>query len=163
MRPVRSRPSSRYAIIILAALVLIISGCAGGEKPPTTAGEPPATTGAPASPDSTIIFERSGGIAGLHDKLTIDRDGGAGLIRRNGEVRFQVDPRQHRKIRSALAAASFSKLKGDNLPERPQPDSFRYSVTYQGHTVVATDSTVPSDLRPALGLLQEVVDSHRVR
>ncbi len=90
-----------------------------------------------------ILFERSGGFAGMTVTLTVDT------------ATLSTDAAA--QLRNWVAAADFFRLPA--LPTSTQADRFQYRVTIeednQKHTVTVGEAGVPDTLRPLLEWLME--------
>jgi len=105
-----------------------------------------------------IDYQRSGGIRGLVDHLTISEDGSAQLSRKAARSEFTVAPSVLTEIREVLAGIDFSALKSKYEPDRPGADMYEYVITYGGHTVEAVETVLFSELRPLVQLLDRIID-----
>ncbi|WP_433462804.1 hypothetical protein [Spirillospora sp. CA-128828] len=100
-----------------------------------------ATTG----PDVLVTYERSGGFAGIHEKVTVDVTGTA-LV---NDEKVVLDDAQMRGLRRALGRV----VTTDSSPDGCQvADHFTYTLTYRGHG--ATRCRLPSDWRAAVERLE---------
>jgi hypothetical protein len=78
-----------------------------------------------------ITYNKSGGIAGINDTLTVYADGTLKLQNRRGEDRTaQVDPSELNKLRDLLASPEFAGLQLS--PPVVAPDQFAYELTVPG-------------------------------
>jgi hypothetical protein len=115
--------------------------------------------GAQAKPHTIIRYHRSGGFAGVDQRLVIRSDNVA-LAYGRGSSRplpAQLGAQQVRRLRQALDAAHLDTLHR-HYPAPGAADTFQYSVTYKGHTVDADETKVPHRLSRALQLLQKTYD-----
>ena len=91
-----------------------------------------------------IIFERTGGLMGRKVSLTLDLD--------------ELPRDQSETLSRLLDEAHFFTLP-ENLPTRPVPDGFQYTITVESekgkHTIRTGDTTAPAELRPLLNELSE--------
>ncbi|WP_433473145.1 hypothetical protein ACQPZP_30410 [Spirillospora sp. CA-142024] len=100
-----------------------------------------ATTG----PDVLVTYERSGGFAGIHEKVTVD---GTGTALVNDE-KVVLDDAQMRGLRRALRRV----VTTESSPAGCQvADHFTYTLTYRGQS--ATRCLLPSDWRAAVERLE---------
>ena len=87
-----------------------------------------------------ILFERSGGFAGLKMSTTIDMD--------------SLPEEEAEKLHDLLDEADFFELPELIQPARPVPDEFTYLITVEGegrrHTVRTSDSAASDELRMLL-------------
>ena len=103
-----------------------------------------------------VVFTRSGGFAGDLDRLTIDESGHAVLTtRRVPEASFELAPDDLAKLRQALEQARLRTL--PRQPPSDVPDDVQYDLTYQGESVRAYDSSLPTRLRPAINHLEAIM------
>ena len=110
-----------------------------------------------------IYFRRTGGFVGLDDQLTINVSGSVTLERKDDQFRFVLAIDSIRKLASLLDNAKFAELRGYDRRSRRGADFFEYQLTYQDHTVRASDPTVPNALWPVLEALDEIISIHSVR
>ena len=86
---------------------------------------------------TTIIYKRSGGVAGNNQDFTLDLN------------TMPEDEAQH--ILQLITNANFFNLP-ENLVAQPSPDEFEYTLTVEAgnssHTIHCTDTTMPKPLRP---------------
>lgn len=112
---------------------------------------------------AAIDYDKSGGIAGVHDHLHIAPGGKAilkgGYGTEAGTTGFRVGPRRLAALRKALATARFGTIPPESGPTGCA-DCFVYSVTYRGHTVTRDEIDVPERLAPVLRQLQAIIDAH---
>jgi hypothetical protein len=91
-----------------------------------------------------ILFERSGGFAGMTRTTTIDTD--------NLPV-YQVQ-----QLSPLLEAANFFSLPSSINSQSPQNDRFWYTLTVEdngkSHTVTVSEAALPGTLRPLIDWIQ---------
>lgn len=104
-----------------------------------------------------IDYQRTGGIAGFDDHLTVQRDGVATLSRRAVETQFALGSDELGRLETLFAQAGFQKMRREYLPDQPGADRFEYRVTYKGHTVRTFDGAVPQALEDILDELNRIV------
>lgn len=138
------------------ALCAALAGCGNATADPEHGPAP-----RPASP-SPIDYAKTGGIAGVSERLHIGRTGRAMVSEQTGvdsaASRFQVGAKRLSSLRAALAKSGFAGIGA------PQPtgcaDCFIYTVAWRGHSVTRDESDVPSRLAPVLRQLGAIVDAH---
>jgi len=90
-----------------------------------------------------ILFERTGGFAGLKLKATLDAE--------------SLPPQQARRLRKLLEESRFFELPLRLEGPVSRPDRFKYRLTVENnnciHTVQANEDAVPSEMRPLLDWL----------
>jgi len=159
--------------ILTAALLIAFASCTTPNSAATPVRSPvPGATSAeaipaitPRIPESTpgaailIEFHRSGGIAGLRDRLTIYANGRARLVRASTSCEFDLDIATVDQLQNLFDQAEFSKLGAKYFPSRKGSDLFEYELTYRDHTVGTMDTAVPESLWPILDLLNQIVEN----
>jgi hypothetical protein len=113
---------------------------------------------APAGAATRLVrYDVGGGIAGVSERLVVDRDGSA---RQSGDStrRFTVSATQLRRLKHELEAARFGSLKRTYRPEVPVSDGITQSVRYKGFEVsVSTGADVPDRLARVLRRLSNLM------
>lgn len=96
-------------------------------------------------PDVLVTYERTGGFAGIHEKVTVDMSGTA-LV---NDEKVALDDREMRGLRAALGriVTTESSQAGCRVA-----DHFTYTLTYRGHR--ATRCWLPSDWQDAVARLE---------
>jgi hypothetical protein len=113
---------------------------------------------APARAATRLVrYDVGGGIAGVSERLVVDRDGSA---RQSGDTtrRFTVSAAQLRRLKHELEAARFGSLKRTYRPKVPVSDGITQSVRYKGFEVsVSTGADVPDRLARVLRRLSNLM------
>jgi hypothetical protein len=113
---------------------------------------------APAGAATRLVrYDVGGGIAGVSERLVVDRDGSA---RQSGDTtrRFRVSAAQLRRLKHELEAARFGSLKRSYRPDVPVSDGTTQSVRYKGFEVsVSTGADVPDRLARVLRRLSNLM------
>lgn len=112
-----------------------------------------------SSSETLIEYRRSGGFAGLNDRLVIKKSGEATLTRNSEHSEFTLDGDTMKRLQVLFEEANFSQLRKEYPPLQPGADFFEYVVTYKGHTVRTMDGAVPPSLEPVLEALNQIVES----
>lgn len=90
-----------------------------------------------------ILFERTGGFAGLKLKASLDAEA--------------LPPRQARRLKKLLQESRFFELPLRLDTPAPRPDRFQYRLTIENnncvHTVQASEDAMPPEMRPLLDWL----------
>jgi len=134
-------------IVLLAALVC--SGCLWVKTPPISR---------PAAPAVLVDYHRTGGIAGVDDRLVIF-DNGAGIVSgktRNTEILLNQSDLIH--ITSLFDEAQFSLLEGNYTSRHGGADFIQYSISYHGKTVKSEDSATPPSLQSVIDGLNTIMN-----
>ena len=154
---------ARSAVTCLVVLALGLGAC-GDDDEVTT--EPSGSNG------PLVSYERTGGIAGLSESLTVAEDGQAELGVGQPDpatTEFGVADAELESLRATVEAAD---LGGVSLPGGPSAcaDCFVYEIETEAGAVTYDDAqadglvegaAVPDSVTRLAGELQELVDSHR--
>jgi hypothetical protein len=133
-------PQRLFAGGVCTIAVISLIGCGEGDSPPSNA---------------LVSFERSGGLAGFADRLTIYRDGEAVSEPTAGERRerhFKLSSSELRHLKSLLAGADLPSLKSA-YSDGTDPDELHFTIAVSGYTVETEQSALPRQLVPLTGFL----------
>ncbi len=141
-------------LVVIIACLLIVVGCAGNSEPTPTTGN-----------GVMLTYERSGGIAGLRDELTIYYDGRYEVQRNGSETEFTLDRSELTHLENLIQQANFFQLQDNYLPGNIIPDAFQYVISYRTeegkmHTVHTMTTAVPELLEPVLSELNQIIARH---
>lgn len=112
--------------------------------------------------DTVIVYNRSGGFAGLQQEWTIYSDGR--IILPDGSQK-QIDPTQVQAVFDAIATANFQSLKASYVPKDTCCDRFTHVITVQTggetHTVTTVDQAPdePVELAAVLEAINELIQT----
>jgi hypothetical protein len=151
------------------------AGSAAGPAPSASAGgEPPAPTGSAARPGRTtapggtrvppalpagqplVSVVRAGGIAGVHERLTVYPDGRVERASRTARCDGRLTAAQTAALRTELDRARVTRLPPPS-GRPPVADGFTYLITYRGTIVRAAQGDVPAPLAPAVRRLSALL------
>ena len=136
--------------IVLVIAALVLTGCLGFRNIPLPV---------PGGPVLLVDYQRSGGIAGLSDRLVVF-DNGAGLVSsRTTSREIQLNATELEQITTIFAKAKFADLEGNYTSRRGGADLMQYSISYRGMTVNTEDTAVPADLEPVIADLNRILDN----
>ena len=141
---------------LLVPLVFILLAACGGDGTGVEDDIGPAETLPPSGPLVTLL--RYGGIAGAHERVSVDAIGVATVIsdRADNTVTRTLTPTDLAALRSALRRADIKSLRRNYL-DRQARDAYQYDVTYQGTTVTADEGVIPDKLRPVVDQLAKLI------
>ena len=135
----------RLAIAI--ALAMLATGC-GSER----------SNGA----DPLVSYQRSGGIAGVDERLVIYPAGEAKIAIGEpdpDEQRFEIGEPALERLRSDLAAADFAAI--NRGPGVGCADCFEYEIDHAGETASFNEAAdVPDSVREVTARLGRIVEAH---
>jgi hypothetical protein len=119
----------------------------------------PATETAQETKSVAIIkYQRSGGLVGYQDILTITSDGNATLVQNNAQYRFTINQDTTNQLIAKLDLIGFSTLRKEYLPSDTCCDLIEYTITYKDHTIRTMDTAIPESLQPVLDALNQIIE-----
>jgi hypothetical protein len=137
-----------FMIVLLAAVAL--SGCLGVKTPPISRPTPPAVF---------ADYHRTGGIAGLDDRIVIFDNGVAVISQKTASTEITLNQSDLRRITGIFDKAQFYMLEGNYSARHGAADFFRYTISYHGKTVIAEDSATPPSLQPIIDEMNRIIKS----
>lgn len=141
--------STPVALAGLAALAALLAGCAttGPAATPTA----PATAGSGPSTGQSVrvVLERSGGIAGIRDTVTVEPDGRWTVVDRSGASRTgRLSATDLARLRQLAADPRLATESAATAAPTNCADAFSYRLTVDGRTTGYLDCPTDPD-RPA--------------
>jgi hypothetical protein len=136
-----------FLIVLMAAAA--ISGCLGIKTPPVSHTTPPAIV---------VDYHRTGGIAGLDDRIVIFDNGVAVISQKTASTDITLNQSDLLRIARIFDEAQFSMLQGNYTARGGAADYFRYTISYHGRTVIAEDSAVPPSLQPVIDEMNRIIN-----
>jgi hypothetical protein len=141
----------RRILLIVAVFFGFLVGYACSSEPMPTNGN-----------GIMLTYERSGGIAGLRDQLTIYHNGRCELQRNGSRIEFSLDSIELNRLEQLIQQANFPELKGSYLPDNSIPDAFEYVISYHTqegsrYAVRTRTTAIPEALGPLLNELSQIV------
>ncbi|GAA3086660.1 hypothetical protein [Streptosporangium carneum] len=132
-----------FAAVLLAAVAA---------SPAAARADVPARA-APGTPAATIFYEKSGGFAGIHQAITIDRYGRAHGTNGDTTADFRLTPAEFRALQRRLAYIRTwsSSREGCDIA-----DHFTYTLVYRDRHATRCHEP-PYDWRPAIAQFEELV------
>jgi hypothetical protein len=127
--------------VVLVVTALVLTGCLGVKTP--------AAPG-PANPALFVDYQRTGGIAGVNDRLVIFDNGVALVSSRTTSREIVLNQSDLEHISGIFDAGQFAMLEGNYTSRRGGADLMQYSITYQGKTVITEDTAIPPSLEPVI-------------
>jgi len=136
-------PIRNWTAVFLIFLILAVttSGCLGTRTP---------VTASPPLPTVLLDYHRTGGIAGVDDRIVIFNNGAALIATRAGNHAFQVNQSEIERIDRIFKQAGFDALEETYTSQSGGADFMRYSITYQNKTVITEDTTIPYTLQSVI-------------
>ena len=134
-------------VLFLIAAVMV-SGCLGSRTPPVSR---------PTVPSVLVDYYRSGGIAGIQDRLVIFDNGVAVVSGRTGNHEIELNQTDVNQIILLFDQGHFQSLEGNYSGRKGSADLIRYTITYHGKTVSAEDTAIPPPLQPVIDELNRII------
>jgi len=143
-------PRTGYWIIPCCLLILILAGagCLGTRIPEPASQTPPAVL---------VDYHRTGGIAGINDRLVIFDNGVAVISGRSGNTEMLLNQSDLALLSVLFNQSGYSQLQTQYSAPRGSSDRITYSISYHGKTVTTDDSTVPPSLLPVIADLNHIL------
>jgi hypothetical protein len=134
------------AVLVVAAIVL--AGCLGMKTPPVPD---------PAAPSLFVDYQRTGGVAGVDDRLVIF-DNGVTLVKSRTATReILLNQSDLEQLSAVFDAGQFANLEGNYTSPRGGADLLQYSISYQGRTIITEDTALPPSLEPVIRELDRII------
>jgi hypothetical protein len=127
--------------VVLVVAALVLTGCLGVKTPPVSR---------PAAPALFVDYQRTGGIAGVNDRLVIFDNGVTLVSSRTTSREILLNQSNLEQISAVFDTAQFPMLEGNYTSRRGGADLMQYSITYHGRTVNTEDTAVPLSLEPVI-------------
>ena len=136
-------------MLVVAAIVL--AGCLGMKTPPVPDH---------AAPILFVDYQRTGGVAGVDDRLVIF-DNGVTLVKSRTATReILLNQSDLEQISAVFDAGQFAMLEGNYTSRRGGADLLQYSIRYQGKTVITEDTAIPPSLEPVIREMDHIISSN---
>jgi len=136
------------AVLVVTALVL--AGCLGAKPLPVPN---------PVTPTLFVDYQRSGGIAGVNDRLVIFGNGAGLVSSRTTSREILLNQSDLEQISALFDEAQFRMLEGNYTSRRGGADFMQYSISYQGKTVNTEDTAIPASLEPVIKEMNRILST----
>jgi hypothetical protein len=127
--------------VVLVIAALMLTGCLGVKAP---------VVSRPAAPALFVDYQRTGGIAGVNDRLVIFDNGITLVSSRSTSREILLNQSNLEQISAVFDTAEFPLLEGNYTSRHGGADLKQYSITYQGRTVNTEDTAIPPSLEPVI-------------
>ena len=124
------------------------------KTPPVSRTTPPAIL---------VDYHRTGGVAGLDERLVIFDNGVAVFSGKDVNKEIPVNQTELEIIGRLFDKAQFSMLESNYTSRRSRADFMQYTISYHGKTVNTEDSAVPPALQPVIDELNRIVSTGQVQ
>jgi len=135
---------------VLVIIAVAFTGCIGVKTQPVPR---------PETPSLFVDYQRTGGIAGVNDRLVIFDNGVALVSSRTTSREILLNQSDLEQISAAFDAAQFTVLEGNYTSRRGGADFMQYSINYQGRTVNTEDTAIPPSLEPVIREMDRILST----
>jgi hypothetical protein len=135
-------------VLVVAAIVL--TGCFGVKTPPVSR---------PAAPTLFVDYQRSGGFAGVDERLVIFDNGVTLVSSRTTSREMLLNQSELEQISALFDAAKFPLLEGNYTSRRGGADFMQYSIGFKGKTVHTEDTAIPASLEPVIREMDRILST----
>jgi hypothetical protein len=107
-----------------------------------------------------LVYEKTGGVAGVDQELRCHRDGQCELIDSvtpGTEPQAFLSADELGRLRETFEDAGFEGLDSSYPAPQPGSDYFSYRIAYEGKTVTTETTGVPPELEPVIAELDRLV------
>jgi len=134
-------------VVLILALV-VVSGCLGSKTPPVSR---------PQAPSVLVDYYRTGGLAGLDDRLVIFDNGVAVVSSKTVNQEIEINKTDIERIVTLFNQSQFPMLAGNYSARPGNADLIKYTISYHNKTVNAEDSVIPPSLQPLIDELNRIL------
>jgi hypothetical protein len=134
----------------LIILAVILAGCLGEKTRPLPDPETPALF---------VDYARTGGFAGVNDRLVIFDNGATLVSSRTTSREILLNQSEMAQISEVFNASQFSRLEGNYTSRRGGADLLQYRISYRGKTVNTEDTAIPPALEPVTEELDRILSA----
>jgi hypothetical protein len=131
---------------MIAAVVL--SGCLGVKTPSISRSAPPSIL---------VDYQRTGGFAGLNDRVVIFDNGVAVISSRTINTEISLNQSELERIGNLFSESKFPSLEGNYTSRRGAADLLQYRISYHGKTVNTEDTAIPPSLQPVIEEMNQIL------
>lgn len=141
---------NRIILCVLVTIIIVVltSGCLGTKTPVEVTTPPPTLV---------LDYQRTGGIAGVDDRLVIFDNGAALISTKSVNREFQINQSEIERIHRIFSQAEFASLEENYTSPYNGADFLQYSISYQNKTVMTEDTVIPYSLQPVVRELNAIV------
>lgn len=129
-------------------MAVLLSGCLGVKAPSLSGSAPPSVF---------VDYQRTGGIAGLNERVVIFDNGIAVISGRTVNTETTLNQTELERIGNLFSESKFSTLEGNYTSRRGGADLMQYRISYHGKTVLTEDTATPSTLQPIIDEMNSVL------
>lgn len=147
-------PACAARVATLLVCCCFFAACRSAEK--TDTQPQPAPTTAASVIDQPILYHRTGGFAGVDERLVIWPDGYVQMASRHGPALLGASSHEHVQRLEPLLR-NFQRLSSRTNPAVAM-DTFHHTIIYRGKSVSADDVSMPPEMRHIVDAIQTLID-----
>jgi hypothetical protein len=136
--------------VVLVVAAIVLTGCLGVKTPPVSR---------PAAPTLFVDYQRTGGIAGVNERLVIFDNGVMLVSSRTASREILLNQSDLEQISALFDTAQFLTLEGNYTSRRGGADFLQYSISYKGKTVNTEDTAIPAALEPVIKEMDRILST----
>ncbi len=142
--------TSNWTVLCSLCLVaaVLLGGCLGERTSPL-----PTTD----APEVFVDYQRTGGIAGVNDRVVIFDNGVALVSTRKETTEIALNQSELEQVSSLFNTSGFVDLEGSYTSARGGADLMQYSISYSGKVVSTEDTAIPVRIQPVIDELNRIV------
>jgi hypothetical protein len=145
--------------LALAVALMLVAGC-GNESRQTTTD----SSRIPGPNDTLVVYDKSGGEAGMRQRLAVRPDGAARIETNDGVARVDLRPEELDAVRRTVDAAFGAQLEPVYGKEPPPLDSFVTTVLVDTRRVrVLPGGKPPRELQELISVCAAIVRRYEPR
>jgi hypothetical protein len=138
------------AYLIILVVTLLVSGCLGSKAPVTVSPSPPV---------KVLDYHRTGGIAGVDDRLVVFDSGATLLSTRSVNRELHINSSEFERLERIFIQAEFDTLEDNYTSVSGGADFMRYRITFRNKTVISEDTVIPFSLQPVIRELNALIST----
>lgn len=132
----------------------MVCGCLGVKTPPVSTFSPPALF---------VEYHRTGGIAGIDDRLVIFDNGVVVISGKTVNTELTINQTDLDRITGIFNDAQFPMFEPSYSARRGGADFIKYTISYHSKTVNTEDSAIPPRLQPVIDELDRIMSRGMVQ
>lgn len=140
--------SGKSVCLICLVMAVLLSGCLGERASPQTSDQPPVIF---------VDYQRTGGIAGVNDRVVIFDNGVTLVSTRKMTTEIALNQTELDEINSLFTTSDFLALEGNYTSGRGGADLLHYRISYYGKTVRTEDTAIPVKIQPVIDAMNRIV------
>jgi hypothetical protein len=134
--------------VLFLITAVMVSGCLGSRTPPVSRPQVPAVL---------VDYYRTGGIAGIQERLVIFDNGVAIVSSKTENHEIGLNQTDIDRITQLFDQGRFSTLEGNYSGRHGSADLIKYTIIYHNKTVSVEDTVIPPSIQPIIDELNRII------